>query len=57
MRYILKKAGVMIVTLLIISLLAFLAFEIIPADPVDTILGTDYTEERAAASVADESIL
>ncbi|MBR2880243.1 MAG: ABC transporter permease [Oscillospiraceae bacterium] len=49
MRYILKKAGVMIVTLLIISLLAFLAFEIIPADPVDTILGTDYTEERAEA--------
>jgi len=48
-RYILKKAGVLIVTLLIISVLAFLAFEIIPADPVDTILGTDYTEERAAA--------
>ena len=53
MRYILKKAGVLIVTLLIISLLAFLAFEIIPADPVDTILGTDYTEERAAALRAE----
>ena len=49
MRYILKKAGVMIVTLLIISILAFLAFEIVPADPVDVMLGTDYTEERAAA--------
>lgn len=53
MRYILKKAGVLIVTLLIISVLAFLAFEIIPADPVDTILGTDYTEERAAALRAE----
>ena len=49
MRYILKKAGVMLITLLIISLLAFLAFEIIPADPVDVILGTDYTPERAEA--------
>lgn len=49
MKYILKKAGVMIVTLLLISLLAFLAFELIPADPVDSILGTEYTEERAEA--------
>lgn len=53
MRYILKKAGALIVTLLIISALAFLAFEIIPADPVDTMLGTDYTEERAAALRAE----
>ncbi len=53
MRYILKKAGVLIVTLLIISALAFLAFELIPADPVDTMLGTDYTEERAAALRAE----
>lgn len=53
MRYILKKAGVLIVTLLIISVLAFLAFELIPADPVDTILGTEYTEERAAALRAE----
>lgn len=49
MKYILKKAGVMMVTLLLISLLAFLAFELIPADPVDSILGTEYTEERAEA--------
>lgn len=53
MRYILKKALVMIVTLLLISVLAFLAFEIIPADPVDTMLGTDYTEERAEALRAE----
>ena len=53
MLYILKKLGVMLLTLLIISALAFLAFELIPADPVDTILGTDYTEERAAALRAE----
>lgn len=53
MKYILKKAGVMIVTLLVISLLAFLAFELIPADPVDSILGTEYTEERAEALRAE----
>ena len=53
MRYILKKAGVMLFTLLIISLLAFAAFELIPADPVDTMLGTEYTEERAAALRAE----
>lgn len=53
MRYILKKAGVMIVTLLLISLLAFLAFEIIPADPVTQMLGTEYTPERAEALRAE----
>ncbi len=53
MRYILKKAGVMLLTLLIISILAFLAFELIPADPVDAMLGTDYTPERAEALRAE----
>ena len=33
MKYIAKKAVTMLVTLLIISALAFLAFEVIPADP------------------------
>ena len=32
-----------------ISLLAFLAFQIIPGDPTTKILGTDYTPERAEA--------
>lgn len=53
MRYILKKAGVMIVTLLVISLLAFLAFDLIPADPVTQMLGTEYTPERAEALRAE----
>ena len=49
MRYVLKKTGVLLVTLLLVSLLAFLAFQIIPADPVSMLLGTDYTPERAEA--------
>jgi peptide/nickel transport system permease protein len=49
MRYIAKKAVTMLVTLLIISMLAFLAFEIIPGDPTTKLLGTDWTPERAAA--------
>ena len=49
MRYIVKKTGILIVTLLLVSLLAFLAFQIIPGDPVTKLLGTDYSPERAAA--------
>lgn len=49
MYYIIKKTGVLLVTLLVISLLAFLAFQIIPGDPTARMLGTDYTPERAAA--------
>ncbi len=49
MKYILKKTGILIVTLVIISFLAFLAFQIIPGDPTTKILGTDYTPERAEA--------
>lgn len=49
MTYVFKKTGVLIATLLLVSLLAFLAFQIIPADPVTMMLGTDYTPERAEA--------
>ena len=49
MRYIIKKTGILIVTLLLISLLAFLAFQLIPGDPVTKLLGMDYTPERAAS--------
>ena len=48
MRYILKKTLVLLVTMLLVSLLAFLAFQIIPGDPVSRLLGTDYSPERAA---------
>ena len=53
MRYIIKKTGILIVTLLLVSLLAFLAFQIIPGDPTTKLLGTDYTPERAASLRAE----
>lgn len=53
MRYILKKTGVLIITLLLISLLAFLAFQIVPGDPTTMILGLDATPERAASLRAE----
>ena len=49
MQYVLKKTGVLIATLLLVSLFAFLAFEIIPGDPTTMLLGSDYTPQRAAA--------
>lgn len=35
--------------MLIVSMLAFLAFQIVPGDPTTKMLGTDYTPERAEA--------
>lgn len=45
MKYILKKTCALIITLFIVSLLAFLAFQIIPGDPTTQLLGTEATEE------------
>ena len=47
MKYIAKKAATMLVTLLVISMLAFLAFEVLPGDPTTKMLGTEWTAERA----------
>ena len=49
MQYVLQKTGVLLATLLLVSLFAFLAFEIIPGDPTTMLLGSDYTPERAEA--------
>ncbi|MCR4804814.1 MAG: ABC transporter permease [Clostridia bacterium] len=49
MSYVLKKTGVLLISLVLISLLTFLAFQVIPGDPTTKILGTDYTPERAEA--------
>ena len=43
-----KKLFTLIITLLIVSLLAFLAFQIIPGDPTTKMLGTNATPEKAA---------
>ena len=49
MKYILKKVGIFILTLLGISLLVFFAFQIIPGDPTTRMLGTQATPEKVAA--------
>lgn len=46
MKYVIKKLTGLIIALLIVSILAFLAFEIIPGDPARTILGTEATEGK-----------
>ena len=49
MKYAVKKLGMMLLTMLIVSFLAFLAFQVIPGDPTNKILGTDATPEQIAA--------
>lgn len=49
MKYIGKKLGAMLVTLLLISFLVFLAFNMIPGDPAQARLGTEATPERLEA--------
>lgn len=46
MRYFAKKLFTLIMTLFIVSVAAFLAFQIIPGDVVGSILGTEATPER-----------
>lgn len=48
MRYLLKKVGIFILTLLVISILIFVAFQIIPGDPTARMLGTQATPEKVA---------
>ncbi len=48
MKLVLKKTASLIITLFIVSLLAFLAFQIIPGDPTTKILGTHASAEKAA---------
>ncbi len=49
MKNIAKKFLALIITLFIVSLLAFLAFQIIPGDPTTKLLGTEATEEAKLA--------
>lgn len=49
MRQIGKKTITLIITLLLITLAAFLAFQIIPGDPALSVLGMDATEQQIAA--------
>lgn len=46
MKYFIKKTITLIMTLFLVSVAAFLAFQIIPGDVVTSILGTEATPER-----------
>ena len=48
MKYALKKVLMMLITMVIVSFFAFLAFQIIPGDPTTKILGDDATPEAVA---------
>ena len=49
MKLVLKKTASLIITLFVVSLLAFFAFQIIPGDPTTKILGTNASPEKVAA--------
>ena len=49
MKYIGKKISGLIIALLIVTMAAFAAFEVIPGDPARTILGTEATDESVMA--------
>ena len=49
MKYVLRKTITLIITLFIVSLLAFLAFQVIPGSPATAMLGTSATPEKVAA--------
>lgn len=53
MKYAAKKLFTLIITLFIVSLLAFLAFQVIPGDPTSKLLGTEATAEAKAALRAE----
>ncbi len=49
MKYGLKKFATMLITILCISFLVYLAFDVIPGDAALAALGTDVEPERLAA--------
>lgn len=52
-KTILKRLILLIATVLLVTILAFAAFSIIPGDPTDSILGLNATEEQIAALRAE----
>ena len=49
MKYALKRISTLLLTMLLVSFLTFVAFELISGDPAQTILGTEATPESLAA--------
>ena len=53
MKYILRKLLTLIITLFIVSLLAFLAFQVIPGSPVDCTVNPPRILREGAVTEAD----
>lgn len=53
MRYTVKKLSALLVTMLVVSLLTFVAFDLISGDPATAMLGTQATPESLAALRAE----
>ncbi|WP_295581156.1 ABC transporter permease [uncultured Oscillibacter sp.] len=53
MKYAAKRIAMLLLTMVIVSLLAFVAFDCISGDPATAMLGTTATEEKAAALRAE----
>ena len=49
MKYILKRIGMAVVTLFVVTIIVFFMFQIIPGDVATSKLGTDATPERVEA--------
>jgi len=49
MKYAAKRIAMLLVTMVIVSLLAFVAFDLISGDPATAMLGTEATAEKVAA--------
>lgn len=49
MRYLINKIGILLVTFVVISIVTFWLFHIVPGDPASMILGTNATQEQLDA--------
>ena len=49
MRYTVKKLTAFLFTMVVVSLLTFIAFDLISGDPAQAMLGTEATPEKLAA--------
>jgi len=55
-KALLKRVGLLVGTLLLVSVLAFAAFSIIPGDPTGSVLGIEATEEQIATFRARQGL-
>ena len=52
-KYVGKRIGYLLITMILVSFLTFLAFELVSGDPVKTMLGTEATPAQVAALTHD----